>query len=90
MFVHICGALRIGIRCWGGDYCVCGEYGARDAVTGGEATVLSVSELCSNLLFVLPWCIVCQVVDLSAGDAWMYQRVVFRRSLVFTLVDVVI
>ncbi|KAH6629581.1 hypothetical protein C7974DRAFT_434096 [Boeremia exigua] len=40
--------------------------------------------LASNILYVLPWAIVCQVVDLDAGDAWTYHSLVFGGSLVFS------
>lgn len=40
--------------------------------------------LAANLLYVLPWAIVCQVVALSAGDAWTYHSLVFGGSLVFS------
>jgi Na+-driven multidrug efflux pump len=38
--------------------------------------------LASNLLYVLPWAIVCQVVELNARDAWTYHSLVFGGSLV--------
>ncbi|KAL8696795.1 MAG: hypothetical protein Q9224_002616 [Gallowayella concinna] len=40
--------------------------------------------LLSNLLYVLPWAIVCQATNLNAGDAWTYHSVVFGGSLVFS------
>ena len=40
--------------------------------------------LASNILYVLPWAVVCQVVKLNAGDAWTYHSVVFGGSLVFS------
>jgi len=40
--------------------------------------------LASNILYVLPWAIVCQVVKLNAGDAWTYHSLVFGGSLVFS------
>lgn len=40
--------------------------------------------LASNILYVLPWAVVCQVVDLNAGDAWTYHSLVFGGSLVFS------
>ncbi|PVI04262.1 hypothetical protein DM02DRAFT_556730 [Periconia macrospinosa] len=46
--------------------------------------------LASNLLYVLPWAIVCQVVDLNPGDAWTYHSLVFGGSLVFSFVDILI
>ncbi|KAF1835101.1 hypothetical protein BDW02DRAFT_496777 [Decorospora gaudefroyi] len=45
--------------------------------------------LASNILYVLPWAIVCQVVDLSAGDAWTYHSLVFGGSLVFSFFAVI-
>ena len=44
--------------------------------------------LLSNVLYVLPWAIVCQVTDLNASDAWTYHSVVFGGSLVFSFVCV--
>ena len=44
----------------------------------------------SNVFYVLPWAIVCQVAHLSAGDAWTYHSIVFVGSLVFTFFDVLI
>ncbi|KAI5855033.1 hypothetical protein GGS23DRAFT_470807 [Durotheca rogersii] len=46
--------------------------------------------LASNLLYVLPWAIVCQVKDFSEHTAWTYHSLVFGGSLVFTFVDVLI
>ena len=40
--------------------------------------------LASNILYVMPWAIVCQVVDLNEGDAWTYHSLVFGGSLVFS------
>lgn len=40
--------------------------------------------LVSNIFYVLPWAIVCQVVELNAGDAWTYHSLVFGGSLVFS------
>ncbi|KAK3901448.1 hypothetical protein C8A05DRAFT_44915 [Staphylotrichum tortipilum] len=40
--------------------------------------------LASNLLYVLPWAIVCQVRDLDEGNAWAYRSLVFGGSLVFS------
>ncbi|KAI0128187.1 hypothetical protein F4776DRAFT_198539 [Hypoxylon sp. NC0597] len=45
--------------------------------------------LASNLLYVLPWAIVCQVKDLDVSNAWTYHRLVFGGSLVFSFIDVV-
>lgn len=44
--------------------------------------------LVSNILYVLPWAIVCQVKQLDAGHAWTYQSFVFGGSLVFSFFDV--
>ena len=46
--------------------------------------------LASNLLYVLPWAIVCQVKDLTGGHAWTYHSLVFGGSLVFSFVDIAI
>lgn len=40
--------------------------------------------LASNLLYVLPWAIVCQVAVLDESNAWQYHAVVFGGSLVFS------
>ncbi|KAF2434599.1 hypothetical protein EJ08DRAFT_657327 [Tothia fuscella] len=44
--------------------------------------------LLSNILYVLPWTLVCQIVPLSADDAWTYHSLVFGGSLVFSFFDV--
>ncbi|RGP71708.1 hypothetical protein FLONG3_7012 [Fusarium longipes] len=46
--------------------------------------------LASNLLYVLPWAIVCQVTDLNDGNAWWYYKFVFGGSLVFSFGDIVV
>ncbi|KAH3931394.1 hypothetical protein HBI56_139070 [Parastagonospora nodorum] len=46
--------------------------------------------LASNVLYVLPWAIVCQVVKLNAGDAWTYHSLVFGGSLVFSFFVIVV
>ncbi|KAH6868094.1 hypothetical protein BKA58DRAFT_316802 [Alternaria rosae] len=46
--------------------------------------------LASNILYVLPWAIACQVVDLNAGDAWTYHSLVFGGSLVFSFFTVIV
>ena len=46
--------------------------------------------LASNLLYVLPWAIVCQTAGLDAGRAWTYHRLVFGGSLVFSFVDILL
>ncbi|KAI5783083.1 hypothetical protein FPQ18DRAFT_114991 [Pyronema domesticum] len=40
--------------------------------------------LVSNILWVLPWAIVVQVVGLDSGDPWMWHAIVFGGSLVFS------
>ena len=40
--------------------------------------------LASNLFYVLPWAIVCQVVALNTTDAWTYHSLVFGGSPVFS------
>lgn len=46
--------------------------------------------LASNLLYVLPWAIVCQVVELNIGDAWTYHSLVFGGSLVFSFFTILV
>ncbi|RDW58682.1 hypothetical protein BP6252_13158 [Coleophoma cylindrospora] len=46
--------------------------------------------LASNLLYVLPWAIVCQAVDLNVNDAWTYHSLVFGGSLVFSFADILV
>lgn len=46
--------------------------------------------LASNLFYVLPWAIACQVGNLDADNAWTYHSVVFGGSLVFSFFDVLI
>lgn len=46
--------------------------------------------LASNLLYVLPWAIVCQTAGLDADRAWTYHRLVFGGSLVFSFVDIIV
>ncbi|KAE8395058.1 hypothetical protein BDV23DRAFT_195315 [Aspergillus alliaceus] len=46
--------------------------------------------LISNLCYVLPWAVVCQVVDLNQANAWTYHSLVFGGSLVFTFVEIII
>ncbi|OJD16946.1 hypothetical protein AJ78_02928 [Emergomyces pasteurianus Ep9510] len=46
--------------------------------------------LLSNLLYVLPWAIVCQVANLEAQSAWTYHSIVFGGSLVFSFFDVLL
>ena len=45
--------------------------------------------LASNILYVLPWAIVCQVINLGAGDAWTYHSLVFGGSLVFSTFTII-
>ncbi|KAF5640469.1 hypothetical protein F52700_3620 [Fusarium sp. NRRL 52700] len=40
--------------------------------------------LASNLLYVLPWAIACQVDDLNDSNAWWYYKFVFGGSLIFS------
>ena len=42
--------------------------------------------LASNILYVLPWAIVCQIADLDDKNAWTYHRFVFGGSLVFSFI----
>ncbi|KAK2043075.1 hypothetical protein LZ31DRAFT_585461 [Colletotrichum somersetense] len=44
--------------------------------------------LASNLLYVLPWAVACQVANLSADKAWTYHSLVFGGSLVFSFIDI--
>lgn len=46
--------------------------------------------LASNILYVLPWAIVCQVKDLDEANAWGYHSLVFGGSLVFSFIDIII
>ncbi|KAI0436106.1 hypothetical protein F4803DRAFT_252152 [Xylaria telfairii] len=46
--------------------------------------------LASNILYVLPWAIVCQVKNLDEANAWTYHSLVFGGSLVFSFVDIII
>lgn len=46
--------------------------------------------LVSNLAYVLPWAIVCEVVDLNPDNAWTYHSLVFGGSLVFSFVECVV
>lgn len=75
------------------DWCYC-FY----AMSTQLATILTATRpkwylyqsLVSNLLYVLPWAIVCQVKDLNEDNAWSYHRLVFGGSLVFSFVDVLV
>ncbi|KAL8388403.1 hypothetical protein RB595_009267 [Gaeumannomyces hyphopodioides] len=46
--------------------------------------------LVSNLLYVLPWAIVCQTANLDPSRAWTYHSFVFGGSLVFSFLDIVV
>ena len=46
--------------------------------------------LASNILYVLPWAIVCQTANLNPNDAWTYHSLVFGGSLVFSFFVIVI
>lgn len=46
--------------------------------------------LMSNLLYMLPWAIVCQKASLTANKAWLYHSLVFGGSLVFTFIIVIL
>ena len=46
--------------------------------------------LVSNIFYVLPWAIVCQVAHLSADSAWKYHSFVFGGSLVFSFCDILL
>ncbi len=46
--------------------------------------------LASNLLYVLPWAIVCQVKHLDENNAWGYHSLVFGGSLVFSFIDITV
>ncbi|RKU44956.1 hypothetical protein DL546_006455 [Coniochaeta pulveracea] len=44
----------------------------------------------SNIFYVLPWAVVCQVKDLSQGNAWTWHSLVFGGSLVFSFVIILV
>lgn len=46
--------------------------------------------LASNLLYVLPWAVVCQATHLDATNAWTYHSLVFGGSLVFSFLAVLV
>ena len=46
--------------------------------------------LISNIFYVLPWAIVCQVVDLNSDNAWTYHSLVFGGSLVLSFVEILV
>ncbi|TVY41588.1 hypothetical protein LSUB1_G002374 [Lachnellula subtilissima] len=68
------------------------------AVSTQLATILPATRPCwylyqslaSNILYVLPWAIVCQVADLDEADAWTYHSLVFGGSLVFSFFDILV
>jgi Na+-driven multidrug efflux pump len=68
------------------------------AVSTQLATVLQATRpkwylyqsLASNLLYVLPWAIVCQVRAIDQTNAWTYHSLVFGGSLVFSFIDILI
>ncbi|PYH75515.1 hypothetical protein BO82DRAFT_359965 [Aspergillus uvarum CBS 121591] len=47
-----------------------------------------VQSLIHNLLYVLPWAIVCQVAHLDPQNTWTYHSLVFGESLVFTFSEI--
>ncbi|KAL3473841.1 hypothetical protein BJX99DRAFT_260956 [Aspergillus californicus] len=49
-----------------------------------------VQSLISNIFYVLPWAIVCQVADLNSENAWTYHSLVFGGSLVFSFFEILI
>ena len=46
--------------------------------------------LISNIFYVLPWAIVCQVIDLNSDNAWKYHSLVFGGSLMFSFVNILV
>ncbi|KAI1490501.1 hypothetical protein F5X96DRAFT_679036 [Biscogniauxia mediterranea] len=46
--------------------------------------------LASNLLYVLPWAVVCQVKNLDQNNAWTYHSLVFGGSLVFSFISILV
>ncbi|KAL4935808.1 hypothetical protein BDV06DRAFT_233934 [Aspergillus oleicola] len=46
--------------------------------------------LISNIFYVLPWAIVCQVINLDPDNAWTYHGLVFGGSLVFSFAEILI
>ena len=41
-------------------------------------------------IYVLPWAIVCQVMDINPDHAWTYHGLVFGGSLVFSFVGILV
>jgi Na+-driven multidrug efflux pump len=79
---------RIAARMWRTiDWCYI-LYGVSTQLaailTATRPTWYLYQSLASNVLYVLPWAIVCQVVKLNTGDAWTYHSLVFGGSLVFS------
>lgn len=46
--------------------------------------------LFSNMLYVLPWAIVCQTAQLNPANAWTYHSLVFGGSLVFSFLEILL
>ncbi|KAK8183081.1 uncharacterized protein BKA78DRAFT_258102 [Phyllosticta capitalensis] len=46
--------------------------------------------LVSNLLWVLPWCVVVERAGITPADAWKYHSIVFGGSLVFSFFDILL
>ncbi|KAL4984092.1 hypothetical protein BDW68DRAFT_190759 [Aspergillus falconensis] len=46
--------------------------------------------LISNIFYVLPWAVVCQIVHLSVDNAWTYHSLVFGGSLVFSFGEILL
>ncbi|KAK6338399.1 hypothetical protein TWF730_002461 [Orbilia blumenaviensis] len=46
--------------------------------------------LCSNILYVLPWCIAVTKIDMNADNAWLYHRWIFGGSLVVSFGIIVV
>jgi Na+-driven multidrug efflux pump len=66
------------------------------ATTTQFATILSATQpwmylsnsILSNFLYVLPWAIVMQVVDISPERAWFFYAMIFGGSLLFSILTV--
>ncbi|KAK6517435.1 hypothetical protein TWF281_004092 [Arthrobotrys megalospora] len=46
--------------------------------------------LCSNILYVLPWCIAVTRIGMTADNAWLYHRWIFGGSLVVSFGIIVV
>lgn len=46
--------------------------------------------LLTNLLYILPWAIVCQYTELEEENAWSYHSFVFGGSIIFSFVSVLV